>query len=197
MYESEPLHVTNADRRNEQYKVSCLQELVDLVGYQWETIAGAAYERDNPNASEIPNQYVRIMRWMHLTGDVHPPSEPNCPRGTQRQDPKYPPELPLPPPALSRPAHNPRFRRLKVAATGPVIPSRPPTHDAGGYITTTGATSHNPYPPERLVLGGSRRQPDPTHEPHWLLTHQAMGSTTRRFVSRPAPECSPVALYSW
>ena len=69
MYGSEPLNAGNANRRNEQYKVSCLQELVDLVDYQWETIAGAAYERDNPNAFEIPNQYVRIMRWMHLTGD--------------------------------------------------------------------------------------------------------------------------------
>ena len=32
------------------------------------------------------------------------PLEPNCPRGTQLQDPKHPPELRLPPPALSPPA---------------------------------------------------------------------------------------------
>ena len=35
------------------------------------------------------------------------PLEPNCPRGTQLQDPKHPPELPLPPPALSSPAGSP------------------------------------------------------------------------------------------
>ena len=69
MYGSEPLNAGNADRRNEQYKESCLNKLVPLVDSKWDTIAEAAYERDNPVAYEIPNQHVRIMRWMHLTGD--------------------------------------------------------------------------------------------------------------------------------
>ena len=200
LYGSEPLNAGNADRRNEQYKESCLHKLIPLVDSKWDTIAEAAYERDNPVAYEIPNQHVRIMRWMHLTGEellamdeppyellkrppwpglrlrkhrplrsptrrptsrvrrrIHdrvvgpshgrlrqplpprnglpqilPPAfhrvldplrpasanldpanvhalpwEPNCPRGTQLQDPKHPPELPLPPPALSPPAGSP------------------------------------------------------------------------------------------
>ena len=69
MYGREPLNAGNADRRNEQYKESCLNKLVQLVDSKWDTIAEAAYERDNPVAYEIPNQHVRIMRWMHLTGE--------------------------------------------------------------------------------------------------------------------------------
>ena len=69
MYGREPLDVTNADRRNEQYKESCLHKLVELVDSKWDGIAEAAYKRDNPVAYEIPNQHVRIMRWMHLSGE--------------------------------------------------------------------------------------------------------------------------------
>ena len=69
MYGIEPLNAGNADRRNEQYKESCLHKLIQLVDSKWDTIAEAAYERDNPVAYEIPNQHVRIMRWMHLTGE--------------------------------------------------------------------------------------------------------------------------------
>ena len=69
MYGSEPLNAGNADRRNEQFKVECLDNLARLADYQWETLAEAAYQYDNPTAHEIPNQYVRMMHWMHLSGE--------------------------------------------------------------------------------------------------------------------------------
>ena len=69
MYGREPLDAGNANRRNEQYKESCLHKLIELVDSRWDTIAKAAYQRDNPVAYEIPNQHVRIMRWMHLSGE--------------------------------------------------------------------------------------------------------------------------------
>ena len=69
LYGSEPLNASNADRRNEQFKLECLSSIVGLADHQWEKHAEAAYERGNPTAHEIPNQYVRIMRWMHLSGE--------------------------------------------------------------------------------------------------------------------------------
>ena len=69
LYGSEPLNASNADRRNEQFKLKCLSNIAGLVDFQWEQHAEAAYERGNPTAHEIPNQYVRIMRWMHLSGE--------------------------------------------------------------------------------------------------------------------------------
>ena len=69
LYGSEPLNASNADRRNEQFKLECLSNIAGLADHQWEKHAEAAYERGNPTAHEIPNQYVRIMRWMHLSGE--------------------------------------------------------------------------------------------------------------------------------
>ena len=69
LYGSEPLNASNADRRNEQFKLACLSSIAGLADHQWEKHAEAAYERGNPTAHEIPNQYIRIMRWMHLSGE--------------------------------------------------------------------------------------------------------------------------------
>ena len=69
LYGSELLNDRNADRRNEQFKLECLSSIARRADFQWGRLAEAAYERDNPTAHEIPNQYVRIMRWMHLSGE--------------------------------------------------------------------------------------------------------------------------------
>ena len=69
LYGSEQVAAGNADKRNEQFRLECLTNLASKANYQWESLAEAAYERDNPTAHEIPNQYVRIMRWMHLSGE--------------------------------------------------------------------------------------------------------------------------------
>ena len=53
LYGSEPLNASNADRRNEQFKLECLSNVVGLAGSQWDRLAEAAYERDNPTASAI------------------------------------------------------------------------------------------------------------------------------------------------
>ena len=74
MYGSEPLDVTNANRRNEQYKVSCLHKLVDLVDLRWKTIAEAAYERDNPTAFEIPKWRITDHAQRYSARRTNPPT---------------------------------------------------------------------------------------------------------------------------
>ena len=41
-----------------------------------------------------------------------------------------------------------------------------------------------------FFIGGSRRQPDPTQEPHWMLTHTPM-----QFMARPFSASSK--RYTW
>ena len=42
-----------------------------------------------------------------------------------------------------------------------------------------------------FFIGGSRRQPDPTHEPHWMLTHTPM-----QFMARPFSASSKRCTWS-
>ena len=67
MYGSEPLDVTNANRRNEQYKAECLKALVGAADSHWGQLDIRA-DRFESLAYEIPNQYARILRWVHLSG---------------------------------------------------------------------------------------------------------------------------------
>ena len=97
MYGSEPLDVTNrqpAASTNEQYKVSCLHKLVDLVDLRWKTIAEAAYERDNPTAFEIPKWRITDHAQRYSARRTNPPhlgwpdcrAAGRCP-GTRESDP--------------------------------------------------------------------------------------------------------------
>ena len=80
VYWAERLSKANADKRNRQYETTCLSGLVEAADHQWAKLAEAAVRDDDTAAYDIPNQYVRVLRWMHFTGDqildmVEPPSE--------------------------------------------------------------------------------------------------------------------------
>ena len=79
IYGTERLSKANAHKRNRQYEGDCLSGLVQAADRQWPILAEAAVT-DDTAAYDIPNQYVRVLRWMHLTGDeildmADPPSE--------------------------------------------------------------------------------------------------------------------------
>ena len=69
VYWAERLSKANADKRNRQYESPCLYGLVQAADRQWPILAEAAVSDDDTAAYDIPNQYVRVLRWMHLTGD--------------------------------------------------------------------------------------------------------------------------------
>ena len=80
IYGAERLSKANAHKRNRQYEGDCLFGLVQAADRQWPILAEAAVSAEDTAAYDIPNQYVRVLRWMHLTGDemlemVDPPYE--------------------------------------------------------------------------------------------------------------------------
>ena len=82
IYGAERLSKANAHKRNHQYEGDCLSGLVQAADRQWPILAEAAAreDEDDTTAYDTPNQYVRVLRWMHLTGDqilemTDPPSE--------------------------------------------------------------------------------------------------------------------------
>ena len=80
VYWAERLSKANAHKRNRQYEGDCLFGLVQAADRQWLNLAEAAVREDDTTAYDTPNQYVRVLRWIHLTGDemlemVDPPYE--------------------------------------------------------------------------------------------------------------------------
>lgn len=82
VYGAERLSKANAHKRNHQYEGDCLSGLVQAAARQWPILAEAAAreDEDDTTAYDTPNQYVRVLRWMHLTVDemlemVDPPYE--------------------------------------------------------------------------------------------------------------------------
>ena len=68
MYWSEPLNKTNADKRNYQYEAECLRHVAERAESQWATLADVAVRYDDTAAYEVPNQYVRLLQWLHTPG---------------------------------------------------------------------------------------------------------------------------------
>ncbi len=68
MYWSEPLGMTNADQRNVQYEAECKRNLMNLADSEWDNLASAAVRHDDTAAYEIPNQYVRVLKWLDMSG---------------------------------------------------------------------------------------------------------------------------------
>ena len=80
VYWAERLSKANADKRNRQYEAACLSGLLRAADRRWPYLAEAAVRDADTAAYDIPNQYVRVLRWMHLTGEellemVDPPYE--------------------------------------------------------------------------------------------------------------------------
>ena len=67
MYWSEPLSETNADKRSFQYEAECLRRVARDVDATWERRTSAAASYETP-VYEIPDQYVRILRWLDTPG---------------------------------------------------------------------------------------------------------------------------------
>ena len=68
MYWSEPLSKANADRRNQQYAAACYRRLMQHVDSQWDKLASDAMRNDHTAAYEIPNQCVRVLKWLDIPG---------------------------------------------------------------------------------------------------------------------------------
>lgn len=68
MYWSEPLNKANADKRNRQYEAECLYYVAERADSQWADLASAAVSDEDSPAYEIPNQYVRLLKWLDTPG---------------------------------------------------------------------------------------------------------------------------------
>ncbi len=64
MYWSEPLNQANAGQRNLQYEAECLRQATARADSQWDKLASDAVRNSHHAAYEIPNQYVRVLKWL-------------------------------------------------------------------------------------------------------------------------------------
>ena len=69
MYSKEPLSDANAHKRDRQYETACFSALTQAVDVRWEYLVEPAVRYHKTAAYDIPNQYVRIQRRIHLTGE--------------------------------------------------------------------------------------------------------------------------------
>ena len=65
---SEPFNKANANKRNYQYEAECLYLAAERADPQWADLASAAVTHDDTTAYEIPNQYIRLLQWLHTPG---------------------------------------------------------------------------------------------------------------------------------
>ena len=68
MYWSELLSKANADQRNQQYEAECHRKLLQHADSRWDKLASAAVREKDTTAYEIPNQYIRVLRWLDIPG---------------------------------------------------------------------------------------------------------------------------------
>ena len=68
MYWSEPLTTANAGKRNYHYEAECLRQVAGRADSRWDALASYAVRNEHHAAYEIPNQYVRVLRWLHMPG---------------------------------------------------------------------------------------------------------------------------------
>ena len=71
-YWAEPLNRSNADLRNRGFERSCRLKLEQSITQQYRDMTEAANyreDKDNELVFQTPNQYVRILRWLDMSGD--------------------------------------------------------------------------------------------------------------------------------
>ena len=70
-YWAEPLDRSNASLRNHQYEVACRQDIEGKATARYRALARAIdpQEGNRDLAFRTPNQYIRILRWLDITGD--------------------------------------------------------------------------------------------------------------------------------
>ena len=79
-YWAEPLNRANAELRNHRFEAKCRGNLEALIKNQYRRMADSINHHDDENelVYNWPNQYVRILEWLDLSGDDllnsdHPP----------------------------------------------------------------------------------------------------------------------------
>ena len=69
-YWAEPLGSGNADLRNHGFETQCRRRLEERIIGRYSQLANAAnHKEDNDLVYETANQYVRVLRWLDMSGD--------------------------------------------------------------------------------------------------------------------------------
>ena len=69
-YWAEPLNRSNADLRNQGFEAECRFRLEDRIAGQYQRLRdGVHNDVDNELVYNTPNQFVRILQWLDLSGD--------------------------------------------------------------------------------------------------------------------------------
>ena len=69
-YWAEPLGPGNADLRNAGYETQCRQGLEERITSRYSDLASrASHDEDNEAVWKTPNQHVRVLQWLDMSGD--------------------------------------------------------------------------------------------------------------------------------
>ena len=69
-YWAEPVGPTNAGLRNHGLEAQCRRRLEERITSRYSRLADAAnYQEDDSLVYETPNQYVRILQWLDMSGE--------------------------------------------------------------------------------------------------------------------------------
>ena len=69
-YWAEPLNRDNADLRNQGFEAECRSRLEDRIANRYQRLRDWVHnDNDNELVFQTPNQYVRILQWLDLSGD--------------------------------------------------------------------------------------------------------------------------------
>ena len=69
-YWAEPLDSGNADLRNHGYQAQCRRRLEERITSRYGQLADTVnYQEDDGLVYKTPNQYVRILQWLDMSGD--------------------------------------------------------------------------------------------------------------------------------
>lgn len=69
-YWAEPLNRSNADLRNHEFELKCRDRLEKSIRSRYSHLADAVnYQEDNALVYQTPNQHVRVLQWLDISGD--------------------------------------------------------------------------------------------------------------------------------
>ncbi|MXZ90538.1 MAG: hypothetical protein F4W95_10450 [Chloroflexi bacterium] len=66
---AEPLNQDNADLRNQRFEAECRFHIEERIVYQYQRLRDWVHNDDDGLVYQTPNQYVRILQWLDLSGD--------------------------------------------------------------------------------------------------------------------------------
>ena len=65
---AEPLNRSNAELRNQEFEPLCRSKLQARIKNRYSRLADAASYQDNALVYDTPNQYMRVLEWLDLSG---------------------------------------------------------------------------------------------------------------------------------